>query len=311
MASSGVHAIDGGGVEVEQKRTCFLVTPLGDEDGEIRKRSDHVRTYIIEEALGPLGFTMSRSDLTNVSGDITEQIVNELLNADLVVADLTDHNPNVFYEIALRHAFGKPFIHIAQKGQRLPFDIAQQRTVFYDLTDLPTVYAAKKAIQEAAEEILAGGDQYKVVSPVTRSVDINTLRRSGDPEQLAIADIKQSLDELRSEFRAAGNPDTPRLMVNAGGRTMPYSGEDIVSLRKVLVHLAAHGRLHDEDLQLLAPDGSSKTMSLFARQLAGKFPEDSSGTRTSASWRGANDASESTADRAGTIDLTRSRESSV
>lgn len=196
--SNGVDVIDGGGPEGEQKKNCFLVTPIGEDNGPVRKRSDLVRTYIIEEALGPLGYAISRSDLVDASGDITEQIVSQLLSADLVVADLTDHNPNVFYELALRHAFSKPFIHIAQKGERLPFDIAQQRTVFYDLTDLPSVYAAKASIRSAAEEILAGGDSYKVVSPVTRAVDFDSLRRSEDPEQVAIADIKQSVSDIQT-----------------------------------------------------------------------------------------------------------------
>ncbi|WP_135453389.1 hypothetical protein [Mycobacterium sp. DL99] len=201
MANSGADVIDGGGPEEVRQRTCFFVSPLGDDGSPERKRSDDVRKYILIEALEPLQYKVTRADLTSKAGDITEQIVSELLNADLVVADLSDHNPNVFYEIALRHAFGKPFIHMIAQGQRIPFDIAQQRTVFYDITVLDSVYAARRFVREAAQEILNGGDGYKVVSPVTRSVNLDQLRTSGDPEQLALADLKTDMEELRAELR--------------------------------------------------------------------------------------------------------------
>lgn len=185
---------------VEASRVCFFVSPLGEDGSPERERSNDVMKYIIEEGLDPLGYRVTRADLTNKAGDITEQIVSELLNADLVVADLSDHNPNVFYEVALRHAFGKPIIHMIHKGQRIPFDIAQQRTVFYDNKNLTSVYAARASIHAAAKEIIEGGEGYKVVSPVTRAVDTDQLRQSGDPERLAIADIKDQLSLLRAEL---------------------------------------------------------------------------------------------------------------
>lgn len=106
------------------------MSPISDAGSPVRLRSDHVRKYIVGEALEPFDFTVRRADTMNGSGIITEQIVTELLNADLVVADLTDHNPNVFYELALRHAVKKPFIHMIKDGEKIPFDVATLRTVF-------------------------------------------------------------------------------------------------------------------------------------------------------------------------------------
>lgn len=270
--------IVGGGSAEEPKRTCFIVSPIGDEGSDVRRRSDHLRTYIVGEALEPLGYALLRADLTDTSGDITEQIVNQLLNADLIVADLTDHNPNVFYELALRHAFGKPFIHVIKKGERIPFDIAQQRTVFYDLTDLDSVYAARRSVHKAAKEILAGGEQYKVVSPVTRSVDIDQLRRSDDPEQVALADIKQSLAELRSEISVANvNAATAAatLMRTKKHQPPPHSTNDVALLRQVLLKLAAEGRLREDDLAVLENDSFASTViDSFVQALRRKMPDD-------------------------------------
>lgn len=259
VSDEGVDVINGGGAADPQKQTCFLVTPIGDEGSDIRKRSDQVRRYIVGDALEPLGYTLSRADLVNTSGDITEQIVNALLNAELVIADLTDHNPNVFYELALRHAFGKPFIHIIRKGERIPFDIAQQRTVFYDLTDPDSVHTAKLQVREAAREILSGGEEYKVVSPVTRTVDLDQLRRSDDPEQVAMADIQDSLTAIQKQL------STNRL--NTRTPTGTFSPDQLGTIRALLVSMAQDDRLNRQDLAVLEAAPATATWEGFIKTL--------------------------------------------
>ena len=64
-------------------------------------------------------------------GSITKQVISEIYDSKLVIANLTNRNPNVMYELALRHAIGKPAIMIAEKGTLLPADIITQRTIFY------------------------------------------------------------------------------------------------------------------------------------------------------------------------------------
>jgi hypothetical protein len=68
----------------------------------------------------------------------------------LVVADLSFHNPNVFYELALRHALGKPTVHVIRTQDRIPFDIEQFRTIRIDTTDL---YAFVPQIETYKAEI--------------------------------------------------------------------------------------------------------------------------------------------------------------
>ena len=66
------------------------------------------------------------------SGSITNQIMVRLVNSDLVIADLTGLNSNVMYELGVRHAAGKPTVIIADRGTKLPFDIAPERTVYFE-----------------------------------------------------------------------------------------------------------------------------------------------------------------------------------
>lgn len=224
-------------------RSCFIVSPISDAGSPVRLRSDHVRKYIVGEALEPFDFAVHRADTMNTSGIITEQIVTELLNADLVVADLTDHNPNVFYELALRHAVKKPFIHMIKDGEKIPFDVATLRTVFYDTTNPDSMHDAKMSVRAAAQEIIDAGDAYKVISPVTMSIDLDKLRSSGDPNQIALADIQQSVASMENVVE--------RLVLRDRRRHAPLEDSTITKLTDLFARQMAEGRLTPADLDTL------------------------------------------------------------
>jgi hypothetical protein len=105
-------------------KDCLVICPYGAPDSDTRKWSDFVLNKLIRPAAVREGYQADRVLDDNRPGDITSQIMTRLHRADLVVADLTESNPNVFYELALRHCTGKPFIHVARSGTKLPFDIA-------------------------------------------------------------------------------------------------------------------------------------------------------------------------------------------
>jgi hypothetical protein len=71
-----------------------------------------------------------------IRGDILKQIITNLIVSPLVVADLTDLNPNVFWELGVRQSFPKQggTITIAQVGTKLPFDVSTKGTLFYHLS---------------------------------------------------------------------------------------------------------------------------------------------------------------------------------
>ena len=78
----------------DEPKTCFVICPIGEEDSEVRKRSDEVLNYIIRPAVEKFGYSAIRSDEIDKSGNITVHIISEIANADLAIADLTNQNPN-------------------------------------------------------------------------------------------------------------------------------------------------------------------------------------------------------------------------
>ena len=118
------------------EKLCFVIAPIGEPDSDTRKRSDQVLKHVIEPPCQERGYNVVRADKTSQPGLITTQVIDKLLKAELVVADLTEHNPNVFYELAVRHAAQKPIIHLIEDGESIPFDVADFRTIRVNHHDL-------------------------------------------------------------------------------------------------------------------------------------------------------------------------------
>lgn len=119
--------------------TFFIVSPIGAGDSIERKHADLVLSTLIEPALIELGLIAVRADKISKPGMITGQVIDHLVRAKLVIADLSFSNPNVFYELALRHATRKAVVQIIRTSDRLPFDVGQFRTVTIDMTDIYTL----------------------------------------------------------------------------------------------------------------------------------------------------------------------------
>ncbi|MFN3168821.1 MAG: hypothetical protein ACE37H_17345 [Phycisphaeraceae bacterium] len=131
-------------------KICFYITPIGSEDSEERKHSDLFISSLIQPALDELGLTVVRADQIGEPGMITSQVLQYLKKSKLAVADLSYLNPNVFYEVALRHALRLPVVQLIRKADRLPFDVNQARTLVFDTSD---IYSLVPKLQTYRSEI--------------------------------------------------------------------------------------------------------------------------------------------------------------
>jgi hypothetical protein len=111
-----------------------------------------------------------------------------------VIADLTYRNPNVFYELAIRHCLRKPYIQLINKVESIPFDVAGTRTIPVDHHDLDSVEEAKKEIVKQIGFL--ENNPTKIESPISVSLDLQLLKQSGDPEQRSLGDVLTLLSEL-------------------------------------------------------------------------------------------------------------------
>ena len=129
-------------------KKCFIVCPIGDDGSETRKRSDTLLNYVLKPVCSECDFEAVRVDELNTGNSISNNIINHLKNDDLVIADLTDHNPNAFYELGYRMSLGKPVILIKAKGEVLPFDVTTIQTFDYNLSDIPDTENFKTRIKQ-------------------------------------------------------------------------------------------------------------------------------------------------------------------
>lgn len=180
-------------MSIKESKSVFIICPIGDPDSDSRKRSDLVKRHIIDPVAGEKGYSTSRADLFSEPGRIDHQIIDHLLNEELVVADITENNANVFYELAVRHSTGKPLILMGQKGERIPFDVSAQRVIFYDLQDLDNVESSKHELKRQIESVES--DTFIMDSPIRAHVPLEIKERDKSKTE----DMKEVIAILRNQ----------------------------------------------------------------------------------------------------------------
>ena len=115
------------------KKSCFIISPIGEQGSDIRRNADQFLQFIIKPALEPYNMMVYRGDHRAETNEIDMDVIESVHNADLCIVDLTGLNPNVMYELGRREETGKPMILMRTRGQALPVDLATHRCIEYDL----------------------------------------------------------------------------------------------------------------------------------------------------------------------------------
>jgi hypothetical protein len=183
-----------------EEKICFVIAPIGEPESDIRKRSDQILKHIITPAAETCGYKALRADQISEPGIITSQVIQHIVDDPLVIADLTGRNPNVFYELAIRHAIKKPLVQIIKKGEAIPFDVAGTRTVHVDHHDLDSVEEAKGEIIKQIKSVIKNASE--VDTPISVALDLQILRQSDNPEQRSLADMVAAISELRTGLQS-------------------------------------------------------------------------------------------------------------
>ena len=173
------------------ERECFFIAPIGDKDSDVRKRSDGVRDWVVRPAAEVHGLRILRADDVGEPGQITAQAIQHCLQAKAAVADLTGGNPNVYYELSVRHGAQLPVVLIAEEGTKLPFDISQSRVIFFDHTDLASAGEARERLEAQIGASLSGPPD----NPISDGMRLAQLK-GGDAEGQTLAMVVDRLQRL-------------------------------------------------------------------------------------------------------------------
>jgi hypothetical protein len=186
-----------------ESRSCFLATPIGDNVSATRRATDGLIAAVIRPTLESLGFNVLVPHEMLSPGSITVQIIDQLLCADVVIANLTGLNPNVMYELAVRHATRLPAVILAEEGTVLPFDIAGDRVLFYT-NDMQGGPDLAPRLEAAIQEVIESPSQDNPVSRATKDRAIKDATPAGDPQRY----ILERLERIEAHLgRFISTPD--------------------------------------------------------------------------------------------------------
>jgi hypothetical protein len=212
------------------ERSCFVIMPIGDQiiagrtitENELRDRY----TDLIKEAIKTARPEMRvvRSDEVSKPGGISNDVYTRLMHSDFVVADITFPNPNVFYELGLRHACRCGTILLrGTDGPRVPFDVAGHRHLPYENT--PTGLKTLSGKLRKQFDWL----EANYGSPDSDFQELARLTKYRFPAYLAI-----SSDELESVSKSIAeifrDPHLQKLMLRSlatGGTLSPENHEEL------------------------------------------------------------------------------------
>lgn len=236
------------------KPRCFVISPIGSEGSSTRTAADQVLKHIIRKALGD-DYDVQRGDEDSNPGSITAQIIESILEADLVVADLSGFNPNVYYEVAIAHGYARPTVHLQVASETPAFDLKDMRLITYDLTDLDSVEAAGEQLKRLAEFLMETPEKAK--TPLSQAQRFAQIADSADPVAQGIAQLTLEVRELRTETRR----QTRTI------RSTPSNRDAMAGVRKVVERASERGALIKDDFVSIITNNTTGSFDDWARRM--------------------------------------------
>ncbi len=251
------------------KKICYAIMPYGGNDKELVDRFNMVYQLYMCLPSMDLGFEIIREDIQAQPGSITANIVHHLAEADLVIADLSNRNWNVAYELGIRHTLvkGKTILLCDDKTE-LTFDIRGFNVIRYS-ADNPADKmfniqdAVRKAIDARLKVPTKADNLVHETFPFAHENLIDYISSEGDDATSQLIQLKsenESLkadnDALRAQLQEAGKSpsnaathDGIAQKIQDAVNAMEYSGDRIVL--KLRQALAAENVNHNEVQRLL------------------------------------------------------------
>jgi hypothetical protein len=208
----------------KQGVTCFVIMPFG-------QPFDRYYSNILAPAAVDAGLEPIRTDSLFRSSNIVADIWRLTKESAVLLADLTGRNPNVFYELGLAHALGKPVVLIASNVDDVPFELRALRVLIYDREDEAWGAKLQQGVASALRETLAD------VPGAVPSPFLEASRPSRPTEAPVELELRRLWDELRAiQSQVAGTASAPPTFF------LPRPSPDAVALVRATRQWAARSR---------------------------------------------------------------------
>ncbi|MGH7134018.1 MAG: nucleoside 2-deoxyribosyltransferase, partial [Phycisphaerales bacterium] len=140
---------NGGSPNTRPKPFVFVLMPFASEFADLYR-------YGIQKAAEDAGAYAERVDEQHFDGSILSRIVNQINKADVIVADMSGKNPNVFYEVGYAHALGKRVVLLTKDVADIPFDLKHHQHTTYDGSSDSLRPKLARALAAAIQEVQSG-----------------------------------------------------------------------------------------------------------------------------------------------------------
>ena len=251
LRNQSIQKMDRGIYKIKQNwggkdfmKTCFVVSPIGETDSEIRSNADKLFKYIISPVCESCGFEPVRVDQINDSDSITQTIIDKLLSSELVIADISGHNPNVFFEMGYRKCTDKPIIHLKKKGETIPFDVNTVRTFEYDLTDLDNVEETKKRLEQTI-----GTFSFENKTNALGQDEENNKQLFFQSILTMLYQIQDSITELKEQINKKDTETIQAIMQTSLNNVQKEESTDVVMMKTLLPELIKNPKLFQNLMQ--------------------------------------------------------------
>lgn len=188
-------------LELGEGKNCFVVSPIGNRFAPVGsvERANYEQSItiwenVIEPACATFGLTAVRADRIADPGEIPDQIFTYLRDSDVVIADLSGANPNVMYELGLRHSRSAITLQIGEY-ERLPFDVTTIRTIQFRRTEAGLIEVRDQLIESLRAALTTGPTDLRATTAFTAPTGgiggerlADDAQKSAEPQDEVVAD---------------------------------------------------------------------------------------------------------------------------
>jgi hypothetical protein len=240
-------------------RVCFVIMPFS----STRSCTEQEWTQIFEEVFRPaiegagLGYECRRSNATR--GNIVAGIVRDLNDAYVVLADLTDRNANVFYELGVRHALTNRTIIVAQHRDDIPFDLGNYASHVYDWRSEKGKEELKQTLHKILNEIDSNPDRPdNPVSDFLDEIPARAVTEKPAAPTVVAAGIhplagpgSEKLD-IATQVRALAGADPTHGARELRRKTRPLLARELGTIVRELNKKGSAGSIQEKDIPNMA-----------------------------------------------------------